>query len=394
VPVSEVVEINPRLPAAQRKSGDQPVSFVSMADVSEGGFVVTYQTRRKSDVVKGYTYFGRGDVLTAKITPCMQNGKAAVLDAMPHEFGFGSTEFHVLRPKQGIDARYIFHMIWSPYFRSAAELSFTGTAGQQRVPTDFFNRFEIPLPALSEQKRIAGILDQADGLRRKRQQALALTDQFLRSTFLDLFGDPVTNPKQWPVVCLNDLFVEMKYGTSTKCTESRDGDALPVLRIPNVVGGQVNRENLRFASLPNNETAKLRLKVGDMLFVRTNGNPDYIGRCAVFDGGDATLFASYLIRARIGKDAKCRAHFLKDLMSFPTYRSVVLRVARTTAGNYNMSTQGLKDLRLPLPPTALQDRYLTIANHMNGLRTKASSDSQHLDALFDSLVQRAFRGEL
>ncbi len=101
----------------------------------------------------------------------------------------------MLRPGKDVDAKYLFYQLWNPVFRFVGEKNMTGTAGQKRVPVDFLRRYEIPLPPLPEQKRIAAILDKADAIRRKRQQAIKLADEFLRATFLDIFGDPVTNPK-------------------------------------------------------------------------------------------------------------------------------------------------------------------------------------------------------
>src|SRR5690606_13133939 len=102
----------------------------------------------------------------------------------------------------------------------------------------FLKKTKIPLPPLSYQKRIAGILDAADVLRTKRGEALAQLDTLLQSTFLDMFGDPVTNPMGWKVVRGDNVFSDLTYGTSRKASEVRSANAIPVLRIPNIVGGQ------------------------------------------------------------------------------------------------------------------------------------------------------------
>ena len=110
----------------------------------------------------------------------------------------------------------------------------TGSAGQKRVPTAFLSDFEIALPRFEEQKRIAAILDKADSLRRKRAQAIALADDFLRATFLDMFGDPVTNPKGWPVKPLGTLIEKIKSGWSAPSTDAEYIEGtLGVLRAAN-----------------------------------------------------------------------------------------------------------------------------------------------------------------
>jgi type I restriction enzyme, S subunit len=259
------------------------------------------------------------------------------------------------------------------------------------MPT--LERFRVLLPPLPEQRRIADILDKADAIGRKRKEAIALTEELLRSVFLEMFGDPVTNPKGWPCRNLGQLADEMRYGTSEKCVPEAGDDALPVLRIPNVVRGRVNWDELKFATLPPQEVERLRLADGDLLFVRSNGNPEYIARCAVYEGTIPALFASYLIRVRV-RTREVTPSYVQAVLGTRSFRHVLTRSARTTAGNYNISTEGLRSLLLPVPPLDLQREYGRLRRsthlHLERLNTAAASAV----ALFDSLVDGAFRGEL
>jgi type I restriction enzyme S subunit len=187
--IADAADVNPRLPRDLASERNRKVSFVPMANVSEDGFIEQEDERLLGDVVKGYTYFRRGDVLLAKITPCVQNGKAAHAAALRHEIGFGTTEFHVLRPKPDTDGRYLFYMIWNPVFRYVAERNMTGSAGQKRVPTDFVKRFQIPFPPLADQKRIAAILDQADVIRHLRRRAIETLPSLRLSMFYRSFHE-------------------------------------------------------------------------------------------------------------------------------------------------------------------------------------------------------------
>ncbi|MBF0340447.1 MAG: restriction endonuclease subunit S [Magnetococcales bacterium] len=393
VPLGEVVHINPRMPKSAKNGSDRPVSFLPMALVLEDGTIAKEEQRALSDVLQGYTYFERDDVIFAKITPCFENGKAAHLRNLGTQIGFGSTEFHVLRPGTYMDARYLFHMVWNPRFRFVASKKMAGAAGQKRVPVDAVREYKIPLPPLPEQKRIAAILDKADAIRRKRRQALALADQFLRAVFLEMFGDPVTNPKGWDTVLLGDLVSDMRYGTSQKCSEKKEDGDLPVLRIPNISENEVNWEDLKYTKLTQNEADRLMLCKGDLLFVRTNGNPEYIARCAVFSGNAIAVFASYLIRVRISKDANFLPDFLQFLASMPTFRGKIIKETKTTAGNYNINTEGLRSLRFIFPSIELQSKFILMKE-----KVASSIDigrGQHAEGyqLFSTLTQRAFRGE-
>jgi type I restriction enzyme S subunit len=115
--LGQITKINPRLPRELATQSSRTVHFVPMAELSEQGYVSPNGTRRLEEVTKGYTYFENGDVLVAKITPCMENGKAALVCGLEHQIAFGSTEFHVLRPTLEVDGKYLFYMVWNPVFR-------------------------------------------------------------------------------------------------------------------------------------------------------------------------------------------------------------------------------------------------------------------------------------
>ncbi len=151
----QVATINPRF-SCDNVSADTEFSFVPMADVDEiWGRIVGTQVRTYSKVMRGFTSFKDGDVLFAKITPCMQNGKAAIARNLVGGCGFGSTEFHVLRASAEATPEWLYALVRMPWFRHQAETSFTGTAGQQRVPVDFLVRYKVPCPPIDLQKTFA-----------------------------------------------------------------------------------------------------------------------------------------------------------------------------------------------------------------------------------------------
>jgi len=159
VPLTEAVELNPR-PGRGSLPDDLDVSFVQMAAVEAAtGRMDTTAFRKFGEVKKGYTVFREGDVLFAKITPCMENGKMAVAQGLRNGVGCGSTEFHVLRPKPGVDPHYVYHFVSSARFRAEASHQMTGAVGQKRVPAAFLEQREIPLPDLDEQRRIVAEIE-------------------------------------------------------------------------------------------------------------------------------------------------------------------------------------------------------------------------------------------
>jgi type I restriction enzyme S subunit len=159
VPLSQAVEVNPKLDRSLLND-DLDVSFVPMAAVEalSGGIDVS-TIRKYAEVKKGYTHFRDGDILFAKVTPCMENGKMAIARKLFNGVGFGSTEFHVLRPRAGVDAKYIYYFVSSQTFRKEASGHMTGAVGLRRVPSAYLEEQLIPLPGIDQQREIVAELE-------------------------------------------------------------------------------------------------------------------------------------------------------------------------------------------------------------------------------------------
>src|SRR5690606_20471238 len=222
-------------------------------------------------------------------------------------------------------------------------------------------RKRLLVPPLEEQRRIAEVLDRADELRAKRRQALAHLDDLTQSIFLDMFGDPRTNEHGWARAALHEMVAEFRYGTSTKSAE----EGSPALRIPNVAAGALDLTEIKLVPVQPKECGRLRLRDDDLLFVRTNGNPDLVGRCAAFreelvSGSgypvDEFIYASYLIRARPLPEA-VDSLFLQVLMNTPYGRTMLRERCKTSAGQYNISIEGLGSVPVVTPPLELQRQF-------------------------------------
>ena len=254
-------------------------------------------------------------------------------------------------------------------------------------------RLEIPLPPLDEQKRIAEILDKADAIRRKRQQAIQLADDFLRSVFLDMFGDPVTNPKGWDVELLGEHIQHANNGLSRRRKiEENIGDI--VLRLQDV-----HYEGIRFGKelnrieLEDKEKSRYRLDIGDLLFIRVNGNPEYVGRSAVFEGFNEEVFHNdHLIRIKV-KDS-FNSRFLSYMLNLPGGKKIISSKTKTSAGQHTISQGGIESLEFIVPPIDLQNKFVNIQSTVNKQLNKQSVSFIELTHSFSSLSQKAFAGEL
>lgn len=208
--LGECCILNPRRPNIALCDTDK-VSFIPMPAVSEDGYLVDMTDEEYGKVKKGFTYFENNDVLFAKITPCMENGKGAIVHGLTNGIGMGSTEFHVLRPINGISSPYwLLALTRMPIFRERAAKNMSGTGGQKRVSASYLDHFMVGLPAIEEQRRFEAIYRQAD------------KSKFgdFKSQFIEMFGDPMTNTKAWVEFGYIGNYTQIVLGTTPNSKNS------------------------------------------------------------------------------------------------------------------------------------------------------------------------------
>jgi len=299
-----------------------------------------------------------GDVVIAKLgDPC---GVACVV---PKAAGEGVIVADIVRFRGNpnkVDHQFLVHFINSPIARVFIDREAKGTT-RQRVNLANFKKLPVPLPPIAEQKRIAAILDKAEELRGLRRKALEQLDALTQSIFLEMFGDPDTNLKKWHVLLLANLVSEFRYGSSNKSQPQ----GKPALRIPNVINGTIDLSDLKLIPVDDSEFERLRLNNGDILFVRTNGNPDFVGRCAIFEDkltadteflGDEFIYASYLIRARLYSEVIAPV-FLREFLLGKCGRKELRSRCKTSAGQFNINIPSLGAIPVPMPPLPLQQKF-------------------------------------
>jgi len=286
---------------------------------------------------------------------------------------------------------YVFHFLRSPIGQRAIALDFRGaTVGG--ISRGFAKKVRLPLPSLPEQRRIAGILDKADALRAKRRAALAQLDILIQSIFLDMFGDPATNPKGWPNTELKDCIERIQIGPFGSLLHREDyiTGGVPLVNPKHIQSGAiVVGDGESITTQKYTQLNAYHLRAGDVVM----GRRGEMGRCAIVDAASCPLLCgtgSLFIRP---DNIRTSSLFLWATLSSASIKS---KLERLSLGQTlpNLNTQIVEHLQVPLAPIELQRDFVRRVAAVNLLRTKQQTSCRQLQYLFTSLQYRAFQGEL
>ena len=402
VRLGEACQINPRRPRLDVNPTTE-VTFVPMSAVdAELGIIYTPEIKPFSAVKTGYTYFEENDVLFAKITPCMENGKSAVARGLLNNIGFGSTEFHVLRPIDSVLSEWIWLYVRKKDFLESARAAFRGGVGQQRVPAEFLQEACIPLPPLHEQQRIVAkvemIMEQIREARRLRQKAVEDADRLWQAVLADTFPRPGTDlPHNWRWVRLGEVcnYQNGVWG-------AQDPKGYPVLRSKNFTNeGFLTFEEVVHIKLTERQVNKGRLHRGDILLERSGGGPNKpVGRVCIFTEtptDEIYCFGNFITVLRplfVNLDV----WFIFNYLHWVYISGMTEQLQTQTTNIRNLRFKEYMDIFIPLPPLEEQRRivaYLeTTHEKIISLINSQAQFETELQRLEQSILDSAFKGEL
>lgn len=282
--------------------------------------------------------------------------------------------------KYEVETKYLYYVLKQTDFKNVISWS-----AQPQIVVWSLTNLEIPLPPLSHQKQIIEKLDTLTNLINLRKLSIEKTEKLTKSIFIEMFWDPMINEKGWEVKELSNLKTEFRYWTSEKSTWKW----LPVLRIPNIVSW-INLDDLKYCELNSSELEKCLLKHWDVLFVRTNWNPDFVWRSAVFNLDWDYIYASYLIRTRL-KLNLINPIYLLEFLRTEHWKKLIKKVIKTSAGQYNINTEGLWWLEIPVPPISLQNKFASIVEKNEENIKKQKESLKKLEELYSGIMQESFR---
>jgi type I restriction enzyme S subunit len=287
------------------------------------------------------------------------------------------------------NSRYLFHHL-SAYWKKFNLSKQFGSATNYIRMQNFLD-YTIPLPPIASQRTIANILDKADEIIRKRKEAIALTEQLLKSTFLDMFGDPVINPKGWEVVQLSKIADFENGDRSSNYPSGKDiiENGILFLNTKNIVNNQLNLGIKQYISEEKfNSLTRGKLKKGDLL-ITLRGT---LGNCCIFESEYRTGFINaqmMIIRVKPNISNK----FIHALLTSKQLNNF-LQMIGNGAAIPQLTAKQIKELGVYNPPIELQNKFSDFIEKITKLKEKHYQNLQESENLFNSLLQKAFKGEL
>ncbi|MBU1087164.1 MAG: restriction endonuclease subunit S [Candidatus Omnitrophica bacterium] len=292
--------------------------------------------------------------------------------------------------KEDINPKFVYYYLSGNMH--VLEQGFKG-AGLKHISKTYISDIVFPNFIRSKQDQIVQILDIANSLRQKRNQQIDLIDDFLKSTFIDMFGDPVKNEKSWEIISLSHKILDVKNGITRRRKEMLNEGNI-VLRLRDIRENKIDFRELNRIKLDNNEKNKFNVEIGDLLFIRVNGNPEYVGRSAVFNGyNEEVFFNDHIMRVKIDK-CEVNVVFLCFLLNSSYGKRQIALYKKTSAGQHTINQEGLGKIRCYLPPIELQNKFAQIVKQEERIKQKMQKSVDEMDNLFDALMQKAFKGDL
>lgn len=324
------------------------------------------------------------------VVMCMSSGSASVVGKsalLEHEWlgSFGAFCAAIRTDLTKAEPRFVAYVLAGADFRNWASAAQGNNI--KNLNKSALEGYTIPLPPLEEQRRIVGLLDRAAEIRRRADAARAKARAIIPALFLDMFGDPATNPKGWAIMAVGDVLDSASYGTSQKASDT--GEGLPVIRMGNVtMDGQLDTVDLKYIELTEAEREKSELLDGDLLFNRTNSK-ELVGKTGLWDGRFEAVAASYFIRLRVNRERLVPA-YLWAFFNTAHMKRVLFQTARGAIGQANINAKELRAFPVTVPPLPLQTAFAEQAQHLEATARALDAAAAKAEAMAAALSAQVF----
>jgi type I restriction enzyme S subunit len=309
--------------------------------------------------------------------------------ALQHSFGNFIAR---LRPKANILSEFLFYFLW--HFHSTGKTSHyqKQTTGIRNLEYKRFLTIEVPVPPIPEQRRIVDILSRAEGIVRLRREAEKKAAELIPSLFLNMFGDPVTNPKGWPVDKLDAVAKIISGATKGRRFDPSEAIELPYMRVANVKDGHLDLTEIKTIAVKRGEVEKYRLLPGDLLMTE-GGDPDKLGRGALWSGEIETcLHQNHIFKVRADRSILL-PEYLCELVGSRYGKAYFLRVAKKTTGIATINRTQLGGFPVVVPPLDRQQEFGEKLDAVRSIQSQQSAATAKAKATFDALLAQTFNNQ-
>ena len=279
-------------------------------------------------------------------------------------------------------ARYCFY--GSPFRRQVRKIT-KKSVNQASFAVKDLKQIKIDVPSLSEQEQIVEVLDKLQKIIEIRSNELSTLDNLIKARFVELFGDPINNPKGWEVVTIGDIVTEVKNGTRKPAVE---GGKYPYLRMNNLTSdGHLDLNDLKYIDISEDEIEKCVVRKGDVLFNRTN-SIELVGKTAVFDLPDDMVISGYIIRVRLNE--RMLPEVLSQYMNLAALKDILRSMAKGAVNQANINAQELQSIKVYIPDMGLQKKFIEMKEQVDKSKVAVQKALDESQKLFDSLMQQYF----
>lgn len=352
---------------------EQPTKYIVQSESYDEAFSTPVLTAGQSFIL-GYT--NEKDNIYNNLPVIIFDDFTTATKYVDFPFKVKSSAMKILKANEKADIKYLF------YLMSTIKID---TRLHKRYWISRYSNMAIDLPPLDEQKRIAEELDKISGLISKRKSQLEKLDLLVKAKFVEMFGDPVTNPMGWETGTIRDVVREVKYGTSRPSVE---GGKYPYLRMNNITyDGYLDISNLKQIDIPDNEVEKCIVKKGDILFNRTNSK-ELVGKTCVYNLDIPMIIAGYIIRVRVNE--KVEPTYLSAILNSKYGKGTLFEMCKAIVGQANINAQELQNIKILIPPLYLQNQFAGYVAKVEQCKTKLQQGMEQLETLYKARMQDYF----
>ncbi len=291
-----------------------------------------------------------------------------------------------IKDENQIDKAFLFNYLNSDFFEQKCIQASKGVA-QKNMSTEWLKEYEIPLPDIETQKRIAALLNKVNNLISLRKQQLAKLDELIKARFVEMFGTYPANEKNWPLGTIRDLVTEVRYGSSRKAADGNSGK-YPYLRMNNITyEGELDLTDTKTIDIPSNELEKCTVRRGDLLFNRTNSK-ELVGKTCVYNRDEMMVLAGFVVRVRLNE--KALPEFVSGFMNTSFSKNMLLSMCKAAIGQANINALELQNIGIYIPPIELQKEFVSIKDQVDKAKATILQSLDKLETLKNALMQECF----